>query len=227
MKSFDITLYGHLSYDNIYEGFKNRSSVGCIGNVWNQLKLIDSNIKVKVEPTDIGESLILIDVKQYKRTSISHLSLKTQLPRIHSTKINHIMYLNELHDKSFISNLKGVNVADTCNGTPLNVYDSCLKYIDLLLISDEDSHYLDISNLCKSVRGDVLLHSSNGSTLYSKSGAKVHFEAELVPDVNVLGAGDKFAAYILAGMLDSAKGLPKVIQNAHNELTKHFKNEKV
>ena len=227
MKNFDITLYGHLSYDNIYEDFKNRFSAGCIGNVWNQLKTINPHFKVKVEPTDIGESLIMVDVKQCKRTSISRLSLKTQSPFIHSSKINHIMYLSELHDRSFISKLDGINVADTCNGTPLNVYDSSLDYIDLLLISDEDSHHLNISSLCKSVRGNVLQHSSSGSILYSKSGTKYYFEAELVPDINVLGAGDKFAAYILAGLLDSTRDLPKVIQNAHKELTKHFKNEKV
>jgi hypothetical protein len=226
MKNFDITLYGHLSYDNIYEDINYKSSIGCIGNVWNQLKLINPNIKVKIEPTDIGESLIVVDVQQCKRTSISHLSLKTRTPHIHSSTINHIMYLNEISNKEFISLLSGFNVADICNGKRLDINDPSLEHIDLLLVSDEDVQHLSMLYLCCKVRGCVLMHSSNGSTLYYKTN-ETHFNAELVPNINVLGAGDKFAAYILAGLLDSTKDLPKVIQDAHNELTNYFKNEKV
>ena len=226
MKNFDIVLYGHLSYDNIYEDTNYKTSIGCIGNVWNQLKIINPNIKVKVEPTDIGESLIMVNVQQCKRTSISHLSLKTRTPHIQSTTINHIMYLNELSDKGFISDLQGFNVADVCNGKPLNTQDSALKYIDLLLISDEDIQHLSTSYLCAKVRGCVLEHNPSGSKLHHKNNT-IQFNAEQVPNINVLGAGDKFAAYILAGLLDSAKDLPKVIQDAHNHLTKYFKNEKV
>ena len=68
MKNFDITIYGHLSYDNIYEGFNYKTSVGCMGNVWNQLKLINPDIRIKLEPTDIGESLIVSSVEHNKRT---------------------------------------------------------------------------------------------------------------------------------------------------------------
>ena len=72
----------------------------------------------------------------------------------------------------------------------------------------------------------MLEHNPSGSKLHHKNNT-IQFNAEQVPNINVLGAGDKFAAYILAGLLDSAKDLPKVIQDAHNHLTKYFKNEKV
>ena len=36
MKDFDVTIYGHLSYDNIFSGFDYKTSVGCMGNVWAQ-----------------------------------------------------------------------------------------------------------------------------------------------------------------------------------------------
>jgi len=52
-------------------------------------------------------------------------------------------------------------------------------------------------------------------------------KASLVPGINVLGAGDKLAAYILAGLLDSTNALPKVIQHAHNALTNYYINEKI
>lgn len=226
MSAFDITIYGHLSYDNIYDGFDYKTSVGCMGNVWNQLKLINPDCKVRLEPTDIGESVIMVDRKQCKRTSISRLSLKTSGAEIHDSKISHVMYLNELSNVSFISDLKGFVTADVCNGKPLSIDDPCLRYIDLLLISDEDSLSLSMFQLAKTVRGCVLRHDQKGSILYRKDGFQA-FKAEVVSDVNVLGAGDKLAAYILNGLLEDNKDLPKVIQQAHDRLTEYFKNEKI
>jgi hypothetical protein len=225
MNAFDIAIYGHLSFDNIYEGFNYKSSVGCMGNVWNHLKYINSDLKIKLEPTDIGESLIIVDVEHNKRASISRLSLKTNKPTIHSATINHIMYLNELSDCSFIKDIKGYIVADTCNGKTLQLDSNVLKDIDLLLISEEDLTE-KISDIVSLVRGHVLVHYPAGSTLYCKNSRQARFEAEFVPNINVLGAGDKLVSYILAG-LDNTRGIDKVIQQAHNSLTDYFKNEKI
>jgi hypothetical protein len=227
MKSFDIAIYGHLSYDNIYEGFNYKTSVGCMGNVWNQLKIINPNLKVKLEPTDIGESLILADVEQCKRTSVSRLSLKTRQPVIHDARISHIMYLNEISDTSFIKELKGYVTADTCNGKPIDINLEALKSIDLLLIADEDiDSTVDLAKLISVVREYVVLHYPGGSTIYSKNGWQHTCKAEIVSGVNVLGAGDRLASYILTG-LDNTVSIDKVIQEAHNKLTDHFKNEKI
>lgn len=226
MNAFDITIYGNLSFDNIYNGFNYKTSVGGMGNVWNQLKIINPSLKVKLEPTDIGESLILVDVEQCKRTSISRLSLRTQAPSIQDSKLSHVMYINELSDLSFIKHLKGFITADVCNGKPLNLNDKNLQYIDLLLISDEDM-FVNIVTLCNVIRGSLLIHYPTGSTLYKQGLHYTTQKASLVPGLNVLGAGDKLAAYILAGLLDSTDTLPKVIQEAHNKLTDYFKNEKV
>lgn len=227
MNVFDIVIYGHLSYDNIYDDFNYKTSVGCMGNVWNQLKLINPDLKVRLEPTDIGESLILTNREQCKRTSISRLSLKTRKPIIHDTIISHVMYLNELSDTSFIKDLKGYVVADTCNGKPINVNSEVLKSIDILLISDEDlGNTLDLTTLINNVREYVILHHSSGSTIYCKNGWQHTSKAETVSNINVLGAGDKFASYIIAG-LDNTVSIDKVIQEAHNKLTEYFKNEKI
>lgn len=227
MKSFDVAIYGHLSYDNIYEGFNYKTSAGCMGNVWAQLKIINPNIRVKLEPTDIGESLILTSTEQCKRTSISRLSLKTRMPTIHDSEISHVMYINELSDTSFISKLSGFVTADVCNGKPLDTTNDNLKHIDLLLLSDEDAS-INIEGLVSVVRGYVLVHHAAGSTIYSKTTQPKQFKAEFVSNINVLGSGDKFASYIIAGLLvDKPQSIDKVIQEAHNKLTEYFKNEKV
>lgn len=225
MNAFDIAIYGHLSFDNIYEGFNYKSSVGCMGNVWKFLKFKHPDLNIKLEPTDIGESLIMVDVEHSKRTSISRLSLKTKQPTIHDAKINHVMYLNELSDCSFIKQLNGITVADTCNGKPLELNKDVLNYVDILLISDEDLN-VSIEALTSLVRKYVIVHYPGGSTLCSKVNEKINFKAEFVPNINVLGAGDKFAASILAG-LDNYHSIDKVIQEAHNSLTDYFKNEKI
>ena len=227
MKDFDVTIYGHLSYDNIFSGFDYKTSVGCMGNVWAQLKTIGPDIRVKLEPTDIGESLILTSTEQCKRTSISRLSLKTRIPTIHDSEISHVMYINELSDTSFISKLSGFVTADVCNGKPLDTTNDNLKHIDLLLLSDEDAS-INIEGLVSVVRGYVLVHHAAGSTIYSKTTQPKQFKAEFVSNINVLGAGDKFASYIIAGLLvDKPQSIDKVIQDAHNKLTEYFKNEKV
>ena len=227
MKDFDVTIYGHLSYDNIFSGFDYKTSVGCMGNVWAQLKTIGPNIRVKLEPTDIGESLILTSTEQCKRTSISRLSLKTRIPTIHDSEISHVMYINELSDTNFISKLSGLITADVCNGKPLDTTNDNLKHIDLLLLSDEDAS-INIEGLVSVVRGYVLVHHAVGSTIYSKTTQPKQFKAEFVSNINVLGAGDKFASYIIAGLLvDKPQSIDKVIQDAHNKLTEYFKNEKV
>jgi sugar/nucleoside kinase (ribokinase family) len=137
------------------------------------------------------------------------------------------MYINELPDTSFIKDLKGYVTADVCNGKPINVNLEALKFINLLLISDEDiDSTLELAALVNSVKDYVVLHSSTGSTIYCKNGWQYTSKAEHVPNINVLGAGDKFASYVLIG-LDNSRSIDKVIQEAHNKLTEYFKNEKI
>jgi sugar/nucleoside kinase (ribokinase family) len=226
MKSFDITLYGNISFDNIFKDGSYLSSVGCIGNVWKQLKLIDRFLKIQVEPTDFGESLILVDTLQSKRTSVSSLSLRHYCPTIHDSKVNHIMYWNEMANKDFVRCLNGFNSVDICNGKFLDLTDSNLKYVDLIFVSNEDVNSNVILQLLKVIRGNVLLHYTEGSILYTKS-TETRFTASLVNNVNVLGAGDKFSSYVLYGILKNEMSLPNVIQNAHASLTEFYQNEKV
>jgi len=220
MKSFDITLYGHLSYDNIFIKFKNITSVGCIGNVWRDIKLYNPLIRVSIQPTAIGESLILVNEEESKRTSKSCLNLHTQKPKLESSVIHHTMYINELHDISFLSDLKGFVTADVCNGSMLNLDSPHLESIDLLFISDEDCTF-DLHLLTTRIP-NVLLHTKSGSTLYS-SGKTTAFTAERVEGVNVLGLGDKFAAYVLCNLINSNFDLSNSIQSSHDRITNELK----
>ena len=228
-KNFDICLYGHLSFDNIFIKFKNITSIGCMGNVWKDIKSFNPNLKVSLIPTSIGESIVLINEEESKRTSKSILNIFSNKPKIESSKIYHLMYINELPDISFISELDGFVTADVCNGNLLDIDSDYLTYIDLLFISDEDCHF-DVQKLLNKIP-NILLHEKNGSTLYRKD-SKVYFYAEIVDNVNVLGMGDKLASYIICNLISNNFNIEKSIQPAHDQITFELKkkisnNEKI
>ena len=215
MKNGDIALYGHLSYDNIFSKFNLTTSVGCIGNVWLSIKNKDPGLKLLMQPLAIGESLILVDKQQSKRTSISSLNLHTCSCVPQSADIHHVMYINELNDISFLKDLEGFVTADVCNGTPLDISSQYLKYIDLMFISDEDLNF-NIEKLLSKVP-QVLLHRTGGSTLYTRD-KTYDFTTQVISGINVLGLGDKFAAYILVNLINNKFNVYKSIQPAHNDI---------
>ena len=63
---YDISLYGHLTRDIIFEDFDRKDSIGSIANVWSTLVQINPSLKINLQPTSIGQSLIYVD----KETSI-------------------------------------------------------------------------------------------------------------------------------------------------------------
>lgn len=220
-KNFDIVIYGHLSYDNIYNGFDYSTSIGCAGNVWLELKKIDPNLKVHIEPIAIGESLILVDEAQGKRTSVSCLNQQTRKPNIVPGTICHIMYINELDNISFINELDLSSTyvtADVCNGKKL-LDSSDISSIDLMFMSDEDACDLNTLTHCP---GHILLHKKDGSHLRSYN-INEQYKAEVVDGVNVLGMGDRFAANVLYHLLQNDFQIDKCIQPSHDAITAQLK----
>jgi hypothetical protein len=215
MKSGNIALYGHLSYDNIFSKFNLTTSVGCMGNVWLSIKNKAPEINVKVQPLAIGESLILVDKEQSKRTSVSSLNLYTQPCKPQAADIHHVMYINELNDISFLKDLEGFITADVCNGAPLDITSQYLQYIDLLFLSDEDINF-DIKDILLHVP-QVLLHRPGGSKLYTQD-KTYEFTTQIINGVNVLGLGDKFAAYTLVNLIKNNFNVYKSIQPSHDDI---------
>jgi hypothetical protein len=218
----DLSLYGHLTFDRIFEDFNQYNSVGSIGNVWNFLLKINPELRVNIEPTSIGEALILVNKNKSERASTAQLNLKTKKPNIVKSKWNHIMYINELPDLSFISDIKeGIISADICKGKIFKDL-KVLQQIDYLFISDEDL-FLPIDVLEKLVKGWVILHRNDGSFC---TNGKETFETniDLIENVNVLGAGDMFAAsFINEYLKSSTTELKKIIINSHNQVTNYLK----
>jgi hypothetical protein len=219
----DISLYGHLTFDRIFEDFKEYNSIGSIGNVWNFLLKINPKLKVNIQPTAIGEALVLVNKNKTERTSVGQLNIKTKKPIIVDSKWNHVMYINELPDLSFIYDIKkGIISADLCKGEPIE-NKTVLQYIDYLFISDEDV-FMNIKELGKLVKGWVIMHHNGGSVCTDGSDT-IETKVSIIENVNVLGTGDMFAASFMNEYLNSgSKKLKDIVVNSHKEVTNHLED---
>ena len=195
----DITLYGHLTVDRIFDGFEETQTLGAMANMWRTFKQIAPDLDVGLVPTSIGEAMVYIDRQSCTRYSNFVPDLKTNSPIIKETKISHAMYINKLLDISWLKDLTGIISADVCAGPKVDT--SLLQYIDYFFIADEDA-YADLSTMCKDTKGHVILHT-NKSSIVSDGTAEHSFTIDedlFVQKSNVLGAGDMFASSFLYGV---------------------------
>jgi len=210
--SYDVSLYGHLTLDTIYVDFDCQKRLGSMGNVWHALLSMNSKLKVHLSPTSVGEALIYVNKERAERISRCVPEMKTSEPKIEKSKWNHVLYLNELSDLSFLKNLKGTTSGDVCVGRSIDV--DCLKYIDYLFIADEDV-FMDLREMAKLTRGWIIMHSSRGSIVTNgEEYHKVGIDNLQADSINVLGAGDSFAAAFIANMLTGKDALTSV-KDAH------------
>jgi sugar/nucleoside kinase (ribokinase family) len=221
----DVALYGHLTLDRIFNGFKTDQSVGSIGNVWKHLKTVSPKLNIHLGPTDIGEALILIDEHSRERSSIANLSIKTKDPTLKKSKWSHVLYINELSNIDYIKDIKdGIVSADVCRGKKIKDLQ-ILQQVDYLFLSDED---LDCNpkDLLNYLRKGMILHSPSGSVFYNKQGIEHKNKVDTIGNVNVLGCGDMLAAGFIAFSLEGL-AVPDALKKAHEEVTKVLKQQGV
>lgn len=223
----DITLYGHMTVDRIFDGFEERQTLGAMANMWRTFKQTAPELDIGMCPTSIGEAIVYIDRDSSTRYSNFVPDLKTQKPIIKESKISHAMYINKLLDTSWLKDLKGTVSADVCAGP--RVDSALLQHVDYFFIADEDA-YADLSTMCKDTRGFVILHTNKSSVISDGRYETKHKieDSMFVPKSNVLGAGDMFASSFLYGI---HLGLPidQTQKYAHETTSKLIKsaNEKI
>tara|TARA_A100001391_G_scaffold126630_3_gene86615 strand:- start:10531 stop:11199 length:669 start_codon:yes stop_codon:yes gene_type:complete len=220
----DVSLYGHLTIDTIIDGVSEIKTLGSIANVWKALVHLDSSIKLGLSPIDIGEALIYIDHDSSRRYSKAALNLKKISPRLVPSHITHLCYLNEISDTTFISTLSGIVTADVCPGKSLD--RDLLRFVDYLFISDEDVD--DFDSLVDSTKGWVILHSSSGS-VFSDGIEEYTYELpkdKILSNVNVLGAGDMFAACFLYKLLLNIGIITDWVEYSHLRTTEFIQSYK-
>lgn len=210
----DIALYGHLTIDTITDGDTEKKTLGSMANVWKALLELDATLDVGLSPIDVGQALIYIDKPAAQRYSKVNLSLVQHQVKMMSSKVSHLIYLNELTRHDFIPALDGIITADICPGKPVN--KDLLQYVDYLFISDEDIQG-GLSEYTDATKGWVILHSASGSVV--SNGEDEFFyklpEDLMLKNVNVLGAGDIFASCFLYKLLQERGDIHTWIEFAH------------
>jgi len=217
---YDLSVYGHLTIDRIFDGFEESRTLGAIGNFWEACMLTNSGLFIDLQPTSIGEAIIFVNKNKSIRQGRGVLNLHTRkIKNVKKSRWSHIMYLNQLEDASFIEQLSEDSIisADITSGGMTK--PELLKFIDYLFISDEDL-FVDINELTRMVKGSVIYHYPAGSIFYSKEG-NFETETDLIPNLNVLGAGDFFAAsFITRKLLGDKIDNKQCVEFAHKNTTK-------
>ena len=214
---YDLSVYGHLTVDRIFEDFQEHRTLGAIGNFWEACLLTNHNLFINIQPTSIGEAIIYVNKESCTRQGRGVLNLKTRsINNTESSKWNHIMYLNKIEDPSFISKLGGIISADLTSGNMNNL--QFLGNIDYLFVSDEDM-FMDLQELATMVKGWVILHSPHGSFCHNGE-ESFKTTTEVVDNLNVLGAGDFFAASFISHMLRTNEKIKECVSFAHKNTTK-------
>jgi hypothetical protein len=213
---YDVTLYGHLTIDRVIEELKESLSLGAIANSWEALGRIDSSLSVKLNPTSQGEAIILVDKERNFRLGQPLLNLKVKNKvEVERSRWHHIMYLNSLHDASFIADIEsGIVSADITVGNKQKNLEY-LKYIDYLFVSDEDL-FMDLESMAKLVKGWVILHYPAGS-LSTDGNETYKHDAQTVDGLNVLGAGDIFASSFIFSHLKDENSIQNSVKFAHEK----------
>tara|TARA_R110000803_G_scaffold131593_1_gene198866 strand:+ start:320 stop:997 length:678 start_codon:yes stop_codon:yes gene_type:complete len=223
----DITLYGHMTVDRIFDGFEERQTLGAMANMWRTFKQIAPELDVGLCPTSIGEAMVYIDRDSSTRYSNFVPDIKTNKPIIQKSKISHALYINKLLDVSWLKDLPGIVSADVCAGK--RVDSSLLQYLDYFFISDEDA-FADIKTMASLTKGHVILHTSKSSVVSDGKTERTYTldDSLYVPKSNVLGAGDMFASSFLHAM-HTDKDLESAMTYAHETTSKLIRteNEKV
>jgi hypothetical protein len=207
-----------LTIDTIVDGNSEKKTLGSMANVWKALLELDPTLDVGLSPIDVGQALIYIDKLAAQRYSKVNLSLVQHQAKIYSSKINHLIYLNEMTRHDFIPALDGIITADICPGKPVN--KDLLQNVDYLFISDEDIDG-SLSEYTEATKGWVILHSSSGS-IVSNGDTEFFYklpEEMMLKNVNVLGAGDIFASCFLHKLLQNEGDIHNWIEFAHLKTT--------
>ena len=215
MYEYDLAVYGHITVDRIIRNFKEEISLGAIANFWNALNVINTNVKYKLAPCAIGEAVVLVNETSSQRFGRGNLNLKTTKPSVVNAHWHHILYLNKLKDTSFMKSLNGKVSADLTAGD-MNIMNE-IKYVDYLFISEEDL-FMDVKELAKLTRGYVILHYPSGS-MCTNGEEQYAFTTEVKDNINVLGAGDAFAACFISNMLNT-DNIEKSLEKSHEQTLK-------
>ena len=144
----------------------------------------------------------------------------------------HLMYINQLSEfnNEYLS-LVDSNIlsCDVCGGVDDVSFDiSLLKFFDFVFLSESDIN-VSIELLKKHVKGYIIIHDSRSCKLVNKDMEKEFDVINVLNNINVLGAGDYFAASFIYYMMDKSPAelsdIEEAIRYSQDSVYKRLKSE--
>lgn len=217
---FDVALYGHVVFDEIYNRFHS-TNVGGITNVWRSLKSIDHTISTYVCPVHFGNSRITIsDNEKFNDSYLNEINTEVVVKK---STLSHVAYANELNNTDFIRSLEGIKTADVCTtGQKDRILDSELaSQFDLIFVADDQIHLIP-----ENYNNRLVVHGPTESFVISAGEKIAEFsnKDQYLKDINVLGAGDYFAACYIYGILYNRTDA-ECLEHSQKLTTKYLKEQ--
>ena len=195
-ESCDVLLVGNEVEDWIIDGENEpKLSWGGIYNVKRSLERCGI-FDIKIEPTDFGKAYIKLDRENSSKWVHADLSLVKREPKIYDAKWTHIAYGNSISWYPYFPQKQGVISVDLCNEKD---FYSSNHGIDYIFCSAEE--FYGPSIYCEK-ETKVIEHSPKSITIWQNK--KNIYQTELplpIKGINVLGAGDHFAASFISHKL--------------------------
>lgn len=220
-----IEIVGHLIVDRVFSGSDSYQTLGGIANVWDSLSKLNDNYFINLNPSSIGEAIIVVSKETNERISRAILNKKTYKVNPINSDWCHIAYINQINDLNFLDTINSNFIsADITKENPF-VEESVLNKLDYLFISKEDL-FDDVKNIGSKLKKGVICHDPKGS-IYSDGDVIIEYKIPkdlFIKNANVLGAGDSFASSFIDEILSGNDNIDSVIENSHKKTTELIKN---
>jgi len=220
LESYDIALTGHIYCDTVMMPQGTIRRLGGIANVWPNLLTVNPRLRVAVEPMIFAEALIVPNGEHnFVRTHVSALRMVGEI----DANWVHLAYLNDLpianHGMDINEGAKFS--ADLTRGLPPS--PSVFDRLDILFYGRDDVE-MDFTQVAREIKGWAIMHSPDGSWC-SDGKNEFHIKRERVAGIAPIGAGDSFAAYILAHTCKGVEVNEQLVKAAHEYVEADIKSQ--
>jgi sugar/nucleoside kinase (ribokinase family) len=181
------------------------SLVGAIGEDYIADIIRDqlSSRWITFEEGHTSQAMIIVDKFNKSRTGLVNWGVCRDTPLIPiEADYHHFMYLDTISVPNF-DHFEGVKSADFCDSNKIDDYYDDIAKLDYLIVSELENGTLLGRKI--PVKKAVIVHSPTRSFMMDNGGELIKERSvEVVEGLNVLGAGDYFAAYCVANLLVDA-----------------------
>lgn len=182
--------------------------ITCVGSLSRDIVPLLNGYNIQplhIYGLEVSKSTVIADVKSSIRTSIVEYGACTKFSGWEPIDADwhHIMYLDCLNiDLSKFSGCDNVSVDFSDSNKIFENLDR-LKHIDYLITDHKGYGYDILSNI--PTRKGVLLHSPTYSVFADRQNYSSDYIIEPVSGLNVLGAGDYYAAFAISELLQNSR----------------------